>query len=642
MKTIAIDSFELLNFMGFESYSRAGLAATSWRVSGGNGIGKSTLEKALRWCCNLYVADEIKPRDENNKEIPDLETSAEFVFIVGGERVVVQKTCTDVGENNRKVSNQFKYYTNYTARSKSEFNAQLSELFGVSMDVLRVILTPFGFSIVHWKELRDILTDTLPDSADADWIAHSKFSHLAKHIGMGIGLPSAIADTEKQARDKNKQLAILQAACKKAKPDKPQQERPLPEATKKALDNVNHLEQKLIEYKSGAGHVKAIAEKEAEITQLDNEIEKAGRRYDKDVREIVQAQREQEAEQDRLMRLKEDHQKEIAQLEVWKKNLAVHLEKLKVAPKVETVCSQCDQVIPEADIAKVRAKANREQVKAIRSVNAAGQEHYQAIKEHEAAIALLKPQLAEGTQKLTKFVQQLDDLIQPYKDEKQVIQDKIIALQTDIKQLQTDVSCDEALKNLEDELKAAKETKDSLSNQANEWESYDKLLEAAKDTTEQKQLSKQISTADALAASLKEASMAKNTDMETQLNEQLKVQIKLFSNPMQGDTKETCKVLVNGVEFGVGLNTAAAIEADNDIKRLLMNRYGVAIPVFTDTVESATDLIALDTQCFYLEVIKPLSFKAWCELTSSNNELGYTRYLNDFKGQNETLQWEAV
>jgi len=613
MKTVKINSFQIHNFMGVESYSRAGLAEKSWKVSGGNGIGKSTLEKALRWCLNIHVADEIKPRDEQNHEIPGLETSVSFTFFVDGESHTAKKVCTDkTNKKGVKTGNDFKYYVGVTDWSKNEFNEQISRLFGVPSDVLKVLMTPFGFAAVNWKVLRDILTDTLPNSSDTDWMERSKYTHLIKHVENGIGLEKAISGAEKQGRAFNKRLEILQAAKEHTAPVKPECEKPTPEQTQKSLKAVKVIEKKVIEHKAGAGFAKDISENKTEIIRLQGEIGKAEQQYLKAF-DGLQRKRNQEEESYRLIVHKQVTSRDaISRLKIANGQLKQDLQTLKAAPTVDTICSQCGKALEDEAIAEIRIKVNQAQINAIRSINTAGQKNGKDIKEHEAALELLESQIGECTTERTELERQQADLLQPHEKEKQDLQGRITALEADVEHLQKTANSDLALLELEGELKAAKEIKETLSDQAKDWERYDKLLKAAQDTTEQKTLSKQLSEADGLAASLREASMAKNTAMELQLNKQLKyIQIKLFQKPMDGETKETCKVLVNGIEAGLGLNTAAQINADLDVKDLLMKSYGVSLPVFIDTAESITEPLPLDTQCFYLEVRKEVYELAW-------------------------------
>jgi hypothetical protein len=613
MKTVTINSFQIQNFMGVKSYEKTNLADHSWRVSGGNGIGKSTLAIAQRWGCDLYVAENIKPRDEQNHEIPDLETFTLFNFLVDGAPYAVKKTCTDkTAKNGRKTGNKFKYYVNDMEFSKSEYNEQISRLFGVPTDVLKVLMTPFGFAAVNWKVLRDILTDTLPNSSDTDWMERSKYTHLIKHVENGIGLEKAIAGAEKQGRAFNKRLEILTAAKEHTAPVKPECEKPTPEQTQKSLKAVRVIEKKVIEHKAGAGFAKDIAENETEISSLKGQIEQAEQQNRKAAWDLRQERIHEEGKHRTQVHQQAEHRDAISQLKILIRGGEEYREALRATPEIDTVCSQCGRELEGDAIEKAQSSALQSQISALRSINADRTKHNAEIKEHEAAIKRIDLEITTCTDRIKALEEQKNALGQPHEKEKQKIQDTITALEADVKQLKADANSDEALLKLEGELKAAYTAKECLSQNALAWENYDKLLKAAQDTTEQKTLSKQLSEADRLAASLREASMAKNTDIELQLNKQLKyIQIKLFQKPIDGETKETCKVLVNGIEVGLGLNTAGQINADLDIKDLFMKSYGVSLPVFIDTAESITEPLPLDTQCFYLEVRKEVYELAW-------------------------------
>jgi hypothetical protein len=65
---------------------------------------------------------------------------------------------------------------------------------------------------------------------------------------------------------------------------------------------------------------------------------------------------------------------------------------------------------------------------------------------------------------------------------------------------------------------------------------------------------------------------------------------KLFHTQVNGDIKETCEVMVNGVTYDGGLNNAMRINAGIDITNTLSKYYGIELFMFVDNSEAVTEL----------------------------------------------------
>lgn len=79
-------------------------------------------------------------------------------------------------------------------------------------------------------------------------------------------------------------------------------------------------------------------------------------------------------------------------------------------------------------------------------------------------------------------------------------------------------------------------------------------------------------------------------------------EFKLFNQLVNGELEETCITLVEGVEYGGGLNNAARINVGLDIINTLCRHYNVTAPIFIDNAESVTDIIKTDAQQIQLIV----------------------------------------
>ena len=86
--------------------------------------------------------------------------------------------------------------------------------------------------------------------------------------------------------------------------------------------------------------------------------------------------------------------------------------------------------------------------------------------------------------------------------------------------------------------------------------------------------------------------------VQSQIKEALgnEISVKLFEQQLNGETKQTCKLTVNGVPFN-DLNNGHKIIAGLNLIKTLQNLYDVYLPVFVDNAESINDRNLPDMQC---------------------------------------------
>ena len=77
---------------------------------------------------------------------------------------------------------------------------------------------------------------------------------------------------------------------------------------------------------------------------------------------------------------------------------------------------------------------------------------------------------------------------------------------------------------------------------------------------------------------------------------------KMFNRQVNGDLKETCEIVVDGVSFDKGLNNAMKINVALDIIETISAYYGTYAPIFVDNSESVTDVYETTSQQILLHV----------------------------------------
>ena len=74
----------------------------------------------------------------------------------------------------------------------------------------------------------------------------------------------------------------------------------------------------------------------------------------------------------------------------------------------------------------------------------------------------------------------------------------------------------------------------------------------------------------------------------------------LFDIKLNEEVKPCCKILVDGVEWGHGVNKGNEMLAGSDIISTLQRHYGISTPVWIDNKESLSADIKMDCQTIYL------------------------------------------
>ena len=600
--------------MGLKDYKKTGLGDQSWKVSGDNGTGKSTLEKALRWTLNASMSDDFKPQDSAGNEIPGLETSATISFTIDGEEMSFKRTAED--KNNKKTgekqANDFKYFISGIEYKQSEYDAKIRELFNADKNMLKLLLPQHGFSTLDWKTLRIMLTELIPDKSDGDFLETSKWVNILGRI-RGIGMDTAKKSLKNQVSTIEKKISDTKVLHQDIVDNLIEIQLPESNGTAALIDK---KEDELRSLLSDSENVQTIAKKKAAITGLKSNIKEIEGTQTQALKEI--AWRISAANQK-----KDEANAEIKNIEETIKgnvNLRdILVDNYKAANKPETIldtCPACGQKLLPEKVQETEIKNKQLKQKKLALIADKGFAMNTQIKKQETKLEERQEKIAEiniEINLLTKeeLKQKENGIDQSVKELKQ----KIITEKTNISLLQTAQGNNEEAEILRNEIQTLKDQQAKEAIQTLEYKTYSKNKERIAELSNAlKAFASELSTKSYLIDQITEASIAKYVAMEKQLNDQFTtVSIKLFDIPMQGEVKETCKIMVSGVEFGSGLNTAARANADLEIKKVFMEKISVACPIFIDNIESNTKPTEIKTQCFYLKVQedkKELEWKA--------------------------------
>lgn len=627
--TITIAALRIENFMGIKAYEKTDLKGQNWMIVADNGLGKSTIFKALLWTLNLYMPDDFKPHDQHGAELPDLETSCEFTFLWDGKEVRLKRLAVDIidKKTQAKKGNDFIYFINDSKTKSTEYNVLLCQkMFNVPQNVLKLLIQPFGFHYLKWQEFRELIIELLPKiKSDIDFLETTTWSHLKQHMALGVGfdtLKTQLAGQIKNLeKDKQKNDVLIN--------DKIQNIRKVekPQGTDKQAE-IAATEQKYLAVMSDSTNNVKIAELIAQKITIESSIREIASVQQQALKKVAWAISDAICEKTQLITnisvLDTAKEKCLEKIRGIQKQWLLENDKKKAnlesQVEVTSICSNCNQIIPEEMLTDLLLKANNARAEEIKTISknlaeieAIGNKLVNDKKEIETKIA-------DGKIALKQAIDKINQLEEEEKKQKaNGVEAQIKQYQAQIAQIDINIAIfqqqqnnNPEVKNLKAKLETLKSEADAFRRATIDYEQYQKAL-AEIDTLKKagKKISVELSEKNRILDDAKAASSAKIRSIEQQLNDMFKtVKIKLFDIPMQGDVKETCKVMINGAEFGLGLNTAGMINADLEIKRTFMEHYG-ACPVFVDCIESVTKPVQLDTQCFYLKVEEGINNLDW-------------------------------
>lgn len=634
-------SLNISNFAGIksESFDFGGKDA---KIYGDNATGKTTTAVAINWLLFDKGLEgqkiDIVPKDDNNNHIHEAVPTVTAVFEMDGNEI---KLSRESHPNYEKVEGSTKKHYKNSRTTKqyidevpypiTKYKAEINKI--IDEDVFKLVTNPDAFPQLHWQDKRKMLFEISGDITDEQVIESSKeLESLLDVINN-----RSIEDEKKVIKEK----------LSKAKEDLeyiPVQIRTLNDqldediykynvlAIEKEIETHNiklsELNNKRMEIENGGaalGIRKQINEKQFELDNMKRSIEsdsvdkKNGVQREvsslKSDIEILNSKADRISSEIKVMNgrkdtlLSEYH-------ELVKERDGVEMEKFHA--HIDDTCPTCSQILPESDIETARKTAeeqfNMKKSQRLERLQSDIEQTIKAGKDIAAAIEKNKERRNDiDTQELTtnKRIQTLEQQLEKLKgnavsaednEAYQRLQSEIQSLETqlanDKENVQTQVSeINEQIVNVQSEIsecqnliaqhKAAENIKKSIE----EYHSKeDSLLDVIEELKHQQYL-------------LDQFTKTKVNLITEKVNEMFDLaRFKLFHTQVNGDIKETCEIMSDGITYDGGLNNAARINVGIDITNTLSTYYGIELFQFIDNAEAVTQLKESNSQQIQLIV----------------------------------------
>ena len=639
---IYLKKLQLNNFKGIKEKEIEFTDKTN--ISGDNATGKSTLFDAYSWL--LWGKDsfnrkdyEIKPYDENNEVIHNLESSVVGVFEVDDKPITFKRVYKEVWSKKRGSNDESftghttDFYINDVPKKKKEYEEKISEL--VTEDEFNLLSNPKYFNdILDKKERRKILLSLVDDVSVDDVIATNKDLKDLDLENYTIDELQAMAkSSNKKINDNLKEIPArideLEATkttedFSELEKEKEEVKKAIGELDKKLAGSNNVSEELQAKYDKIADIKKSIAKiksdfedknKKAydslrsEISELDRAITAANFEIDNTKSRIKDANKHIKYCQEE----KEKTAKTINDLR--KKWTDINKEKL----DDNFNCPVCGKEFDPEKKEELVKNFNLDKSRKLESLAEKGEAHKDEFDEIKERIKQYQEDIKkfeETIKKLSESKEEKEKSLESYKKKLEEIKaielpeasrDEIINLENQIEVIEKEIANIGQVDNTEiiEQKATYNERLEEINNKLS-FKGLNAQLEAKIDQymVDEKKLSRAFEENQRILYLCEEYIRAYTELVSEKVNELFTfVKFKLFDTQINGGVIETAEATYKGVPYG-SLNTAAQINAGLDVINSLSEHYDKQIPIFVDNAESVNALLETDTQLITLTVSK--------------------------------------
>lgn len=646
MKVI-LKKLVLANFKGIKEKEIDFTEKTN--ISGDNATGKSTIFDAYSWL--LWGKDsfnrkdyEIKPYDENNDIIHNLESSVVGIFDVDGKEIKFERIYKEVWSKKRGsntetfTGNTTDFYINDVPKKKKEYEDEIGKI--VTEDEFNLLSNPLYFNtILDKKDRRKILLSLVKDVSIDDVKAANKELEDLDLSNYTIDEIQAMAKaTCKKINDKLKEIPARIDELEKTKTTEDFTE--LEKEKEEIQKSIEDIDKDL----AGAKDIgEEIEKRQRAMTNLLSECHKITEEFDNNKNKLI---KEAETDLNDTRRKITAANYEIENLIDRRKTLEKYQEITKESIKkykkdVETlkekwtniqlekfdgnfICPTCGKEFDPEKKGEIFKRFKLDKSKRLEEIGKDGKYCQNQVKTLEENLAANKEELEEIQSKLLKIsdARAANKIVEAEQEEKLEKAQKLELCDKSLKEIDKRRELSKAIqKEIDDigkednsEILSQKqaynerldEVNTKLSNQGLNAELDEKIK---KYMDEEKELGKEFEIQQEKLYLCDEYIKTYTHLVSDKINDLFtKVEFKLFDTQINGGVVETAEATYKGVPYG-SLNSAAQINAGLDVINSLSKHYEKQIPIFVDNAESVNELVETQSQLITLSVSKYKSLR---------------------------------
>ena len=598
-------------------------------ISGANATGKTTVVDAFTWC--LFGKDSdgnekfnIRPLNKEGTQIDNLDIKATVVLDIDGTEKEFVRTQKQKWVKNRATGeltlqgnvNEFEI-DGYPVKNEKAYKESVSEI--IDEELFKLLTNPTFFPSMDWKIQRETLINFIEKASDIELAENnSEFAPIVPELKKAPSLDDMKAKYQKKAKEIEKEMDAFQVkinTLEKSKVDTDLsalelQRNALKEQISDAKEKVSGTDKQFEEYQKLSDGImelrfsltdlerKANEESQKKRRDLENRIKSVG--YDVDrCNETLELAKKKIQTSEKSVAMCEE---EIS--EIRKKWTATNFMKFDETSKF---CELCGQQLPEEKITELVSEFEQRKKSILSDIEEKGNELKKQIETEKDFIVKTKSSIAIEDKKESALQSEIEN----YKRQLRELPETVDISNTDeYKEIQKQISEKEsAMNQMNNASDIRNEYMDKLDNLQNDLIECEKSIAVAMKNDEvdaeieqlqkeQREKGQEQADCERILHILDKFVKFKMETVQSQIKEALggEISVKLFEQQLNGETKQTCKLTVNGVPFN-NLNNGHKIIAGLNLIKALQNLYDVYLPVFVDNAESINDSNLPDMQC---------------------------------------------
>lgn len=598
-------------------------------ISGANATGKTTVVDAFTWC--LFGKDSdgnekfnIRPLNKEGTQIDNLDIKVTVVLDIDGTEKEFSRIQKQKWVKNRATGeltlqgnvNEFEI-DGYPVKNEKAYKESVSEI--IDEELFKMLTNPTFFPSMDWKKQREILMRFVGDVSDVKLTeSNTEFALIAPELKKAPSLDDMKAKYQKKAKDIEKEIDAFPVkinTLEKSKVDADLsalelQRNALKEQISDAKEKISSTDKQFEEYQKLSDGImelkfsltdlerKASEENQKTRRDLENRIKSVGYDVDRCNETLDLAKKKiQTSEKSVAM-----YEEEIS--EIRKKWTATNFMKFDETSKF---CELCGQQLPEDKINELISDFEQRKKSILADIEQKGNNLKNQIETDKTCIVKYKSKIAiEENRKLS-----LQSEIENYKRQLRDLPETVDISDTDeYKKIQKQISEKEsAMNQMNSASDIRKEYMDKLDSLQNDLIECEKSIAVAMNNNdldaeieqlqkEQRKKGQEQADCERILHILDKFMKFKMESVQSQIENALgnEISVKLFEQQLNGETKQTCKLTVDGVPFN-DLNNGHKIIAGLNLIKALQSLYDVYLPVFVDNAESINNSNLPDMQC---------------------------------------------
>ncbi len=600
-------------------------------ISGANATGKTTIVDAVWWC--LFGKDsmgrekfQIRPLNKEGTQIDNLDIKVTAVLDIDGTekeftRIQKQKWVKSrlTGETTLQ-GNINEYEVDGYPVNEKAYKEVVSKI--CDEELFKILANPTCFPAMDWKKQREILMRFVGDVSDVELAeSNQEFALIVPELKKAPSLDDMKAKYQKKAKDIKKEIDAFPVrinTLEKSKVDADLsalelQRNSLNEQIADVKEKISSTDKQFEEYQKVSDGImelrffltdlerKANEESQKKRRELESKIKSVG--YDVDrCNETIELAKKKIQTSEKSVSMCEE---EIS--EIRKKWTATNFMKFDETSKF---CELCGQQLPEEKITELVSEFEQRKKAILSDIEEKGNKLKNQIEIEKDFIVKTKSSIAVEDKKKSGLQSETENYERQLFELLDTIDAADISSTDEYKKIQKQISEKESamnqMNNVSDIRNEYMDKLDSLQNDLIECEKSIALamnnneLDAEIEQLQKEQRKKGQEQADCerILHIIDKFVKFKMETVQSQIKEALggEISVKLFEQQLNGETKQTCKLTVNGVPFN-DLNNGHKIIAGLNLIKALQNLYDVYLPVFVDNAESINDSNLPDMQC---------------------------------------------